>query len=140
MSLGERSDLKPALIGLGILVVVVLAGSLLYMGALNRQAKPVNAAKIVAAAKIYGAGLKARGAFVPKVVPLQVLIDQRLLKPSDVSGFAGMDVSVSLSADMNRPQEVLIEARLANGQTMVLLADGSIRQSPAPGAKPDVSR
>ncbi|HWQ92812.1 MAG TPA: hypothetical protein VN673_14140 [Clostridia bacterium] len=67
----------------------------------------------------------------PQPSPLQELIDRQLLTASDVSGFTGMQVTVTLSAESQNPQEILIRARLADGHEIVALADGSVHQLPS---------
>ena len=58
---------------------------------------------------------------------LRELIARKLLAEADVTGFTGMDVTVSLTTDESRPEEVLIRARMPDGREVVTLADGSVR-------------
>ena len=89
----------------------------------------MNAARIVAAAKEYAATLRAAGRSVPRSVPLKALIENGLLRKQDVKGFAGMEVTVSLSVDEKNPGAVLARARLPDGSEAVALADGGIQES-----------
>lgn len=113
-----------------VLLMVLVTGGLLYYASSNRPPEHVNASKIISAAKHYAASREARGLPVPSSVSLQELISQRLLDASDVSGFAGMEVTINLSTNESHPQEVLIRARFSNGYEIVTLADGSIQQVP----------
>ena len=120
--------MKRTLIVIAILTVAIVVGSMVYIASSSRQPGRVDALKILAATRTYTADLKARGVAIPASVSLQELINRRLLTTSDVSGFNGMDVTVNLSADDSHPQDILIRARLANGQEIVALADGSVQQ------------
>lgn len=106
----------------------MVTGSLIYFVATSHDGGHVNAARILAASRTYADGLRAQAAPVPATVSLQDLVDRGLLAEADVAGFAGLDLNVSLAVDETRPQEVLIRARLPDGQEVVALADGSVQQ------------
>jgi len=88
----------------------------------------VNAPRIIAAAKAYADSLKTQGLPVPATVSLPDLISRKLLTEADVSGLAGLEVTVSLSVEEANPQLVLARARLPDGREIVALADGSVQQ------------
>ena len=108
-----------------ILSLVVIAAVLLVFA--FSQPGTVDAAKIFSAAQAYTRDLQRQGISVPPTVQLKELIDRKLLKPEDVSGFAGAEVTVSLTADPNDPRAVLIRARFPDGQEIVMLTDGTVR-------------
>ncbi len=122
--------MKKILTALAVLTLLIVAGSMYYFVSSSRDLGHVDALKIFAAAKSYAAGLTTQGVPIPASVSLKVLIDRGLLSEADVSGFAGLEVSVSLSANESRPQEVLVRARLPDGREIVALADGSVQQMP----------
>ena len=122
------SDMKRTLIVMAVLTLMVVAGSAVYFASLSRHPGHVNAAKLLTAAKTYADGLKGQGLPVPTLVSMKELISRGLLTEGDVRGFAGMEVTVSLTADGSRPQEVLVRARLPDGNEIVALADGSVQQ------------
>jgi len=118
--------MKRVLLIAASLALVALTASLIYLAYPTRLPGHVDGAKLLLAAKTYAEGLKARSQPIPTSVSLRELLARELLTEADVSGFAGMEVTVSLTADENRPQEVLIRTRLADGHEIVALADGSV--------------
>jgi len=118
--------MKRVLLVAALLTVVVLAVSLIYLASPSRPPGCVNPARLLVAAKTYADGLKAQDVPVPASVSLHELIARKLVTEADVSGFEGMEVSVSLTADESRPQEVLIRVRMPDGHEVVALADGSV--------------
>ena len=56
------------------------------------------------------------------------LITRGLLTEADVSGFAGMEVTVNLSPQESDPQDALVRARLPDGHALAVLGDGSVQQ------------
>jgi hypothetical protein len=123
---------KRILIGTAVLAIAIVSGSIAYFTASVRNSGNVNGLRIIAAAKQYKASLKAKDVPIPGSVSLQELISRQLLTESDVSGFAGMAVTVNLVANEGevRPQDVLIRAPLSDGHEIVALADGSVQQLP----------
>jgi hypothetical protein len=89
----------------------------------------VNAFAILEAARSYAADLQLNGQVVPATVSLHDLMRKGLLKPEDVSGFAGMDASVLLTTNASNPQGVLMRARMQDGGQAVVLTDGSVLTS-----------
>jgi hypothetical protein len=120
--------MKRTLSAIAVLTLVIVAGSIFYFATSSRHPGHVDAEKLIAAAKTYADGLKAQGSPVPESVSLKDLITRGLLTEADVSGFAGMEVTVSLNVNETRPQAVLARARLPDGQEIVALGDGSVQQ------------
>jgi hypothetical protein len=106
--------------------VVATIVSLVYLASIDRRPGHVDAVKLLSAAQIYARDLKAKGVTVPPSVSLEELIARDLLRREDVSGFDGIEVTVSLTVDPSRPQDVLMRARLRDGHEVVALADGSV--------------
>ena len=121
--------MKRILTLIAVLTVAIVAVSLSYFISSSRHPGHIDARKIIVAAKTYADTLKSQGLPVPAAVPLQDLIAKRLLTDADVSGFAGIDVTISLSVDETRP-DVVMRARLPSGDELVALADGGVRQVP----------
>lgn len=109
-------------VGLGLLAV----GSAAYL-ILNAPRGQVNAANIFMAVHQYTLQMQMQGQPAPDSVKLKELLARGLLKESDVSAFAGLDVTVFLNANVHNPQSVLMSARLADGGELVLLTDGSVQ-------------
>ncbi|HOY58299.1 MAG TPA: hypothetical protein PK640_09215 [Verrucomicrobiota bacterium] len=115
----------------GLLGAIVVAVGVIYSSSPSHArrhelVRHVDAAKLLAAAKTCADGLRAQNAPVPASVSLRELIARNLVTEADVSGLADTEVTVSLTADESRPQEVLIRARMADGHEVVALADGSV--------------
>ena len=110
------------------LTLSVVAGCWFYFASSSRQAGYVNGSKVLAAARTYQDDLKRQGSDVPTSVSLKEMIARGLLTETDVSGFSGMDVTVTLPVDEGRPQTVLVRSRLPDGDEIVVLADGSVQQ------------
>ena len=122
--------MKRIVISVALAAVFMAVASIIYIS--NSPTSPlgrVDAPKIMAAAQAYAQELKANGTAVPTSVSLQTLIARGLLHPGDVSGFDGMEVSVTLGADQTRPQDVLMRARLPGGHEILAMGDGSVQQA-----------
>jgi hypothetical protein len=123
--------MKPSQMGIALLLAAALAIGLIYFKTSSPSEGVVDGQKIVTATASYARDLKIRGLPVPSAVSLKELIGLRYLKASDVSGLAGLEVTVNLLADPTQPQDVLIRARLPSGEEMVTLVDGTVQQIPA---------
>ena len=108
--------------------LVIVVSVCLYFSLSSSQPGHVDGSKLLSAVKIYKDDLKRQGMEVPVSVSLKELIARGLLSEGDVSGFSGMEVSVNLSADESRPQDILVRARLPDGAEIVALGDGSVQQ------------
>ncbi|HWY76719.1 MAG TPA: hypothetical protein VN281_13940 [Verrucomicrobiae bacterium] len=107
------------------LVAVVVAGLIYFSPSGSGR---VDASKIIAAARVYTAELRSRGAPLPASVTLEELIGKGYLKRDDVSGFKGVEVEVYLVGNTNQPgPPVLMRARMPDGHDMVVLSDGSVQ-------------
>lgn len=119
--------MKRILAALMVIAGMLMIVSLVYVVYLDRRQERVDAVKVLSAARAYAHDLKEKGLVVPPTVTLQELIGLGLLHPADVSGFNGIEVSVSLTVDPSRLQDVLMRARLPDGRELVVLADGSVQ-------------
>lgn len=121
-------DMKRLVVVIGVVTIAVMVGSLIYLASSRPPAGYIDGPKLVNAIKTYTASLRMGRSPIPASVSLQELISRRLLTASDVSGFSGQEVTFNLHANETRPQDVLIRARLADGQELAVLADGSVQQ------------
>jgi len=114
----------PAIIcvGIGIALAVFFAGS----GC--KQARFLNAQKLISALHAFAQDQAAAGRPLPAEVSLEVLLRGGYLTTNDVKGFAGLELTFSTQADDTNPQMILARARTADGQFICLLADGSVQQ------------
>jgi hypothetical protein len=119
--------MKRILIAVAVGAAAMTIVGLVYIASIDRRPGHVDAARILVAAQTYAHDLKTKGLAVPPATTLEELIARGLLSPADVSGFNGMEVTVSLSVDPSRPQDILMRARLRDGHEMIALADGSVR-------------
>lgn len=112
--------------------LLMLGGGMTYLYLTTDSSGQVDASKIVSAAWSYSGDLRSKGRPVPESVTLEELIKLGFLAEADVSGFDGMQVSVNLHADPNRPKDVLLRARLQDGTELITLADGTVQQAGRP--------
>jgi hypothetical protein len=87
----------------------------------------VDGAKLIAAAEAYARDLRAHGQAMPESVELHDLLAKGWLQADDVKGFAGMEVTISLTVDESHPQDVMMRVRMQDGSEVVTLADGSVQ-------------
>jgi len=121
--------MKNTLTVIAVVAIVLIAISITYFAFPRPVTRRVDAPKILAAARTYAHDLRAHGQAVPATVTLQDLVAKGPLSPADVSGFAGMEVTVSLTPKDDRyPQEVLMSVRLKDGSEMVAWEDSSVHQ------------
>ena len=120
--------MKRTLTVVAVLTLCLVVGSKLYFSSPNNTMGNVNATRILEAAESYSNELKSKGAPVPPTVSLKELLDQGLLAEKDLGMLADTEVTVSLSADWGRPQDIIIKAYLPDSQKIVALADGSVHQ------------
>jgi len=106
---------------------VMIAASITYFTFSRPVPGQVNAPHIMAAAQAYAHDLQVRGLAVPATVDLRDLVAKGLVNSADVSGFDGMQVTVSLAASIGNFQDVVMRVRLQDGSQLVALADGSIQ-------------
>jgi len=120
--------MKRVVTGVAVLVPVVLAGILLYASLSAPPPRHVDGMKVLAAARAYAADREHRGLALPASVSVRELTERGLLTAADVSGFAGMEVMVSLSPGQRSLRDVLVRAHLSDGYDVILLADGSVHE------------
>jgi hypothetical protein len=118
-------------IGLGIVAAIALVGVALVIlfKTVRGQAHPVDGARLVAALAHYCQDVRKRGEPLPPTVALNALIQMGYLQPDDAKAFEGAKVIFNTQADEKHPQTPLMEARMPDGQVLVLLADGSVQTS-----------
>ncbi len=120
--------MKRILLVLGAVVLVASLASYLYLHSGAAITGRADVPKILAAAQAYRKALEAERTLVPAFANVQDLVRLGFLRPADIRGFAGMEVTVSLATQLNGPTDVLMRARLPDGTEMVALADGSVQQ------------
>jgi hypothetical protein len=108
--------------------VLMLAGGLLYVQTHSPHPDMFEYSKVVAAAERYKADLEKRRLPVPSSVTLQELLQRRFLAHDEVKDFDGLQVTVSLRADVTRPTAELMRVRFPNGDECIALGDGSVQQ------------
>src|SRR5262249_55665590 len=96
----------------------------------RQQAVLQDPSKIVAAVQAFSRDQPAHGRALPASVSLRELVKGGYVAADDVRAFDGMDVTISLTADETRPQEILIRVRLPDGSVIAALGDGSAQQLP----------
>ena len=107
---------------------VVMVAACITCFILTRPAPgKVDGQKIMTALQSYTADLRAHGQAMPATVSLHDLISKGWLKPEDVSGFSGMEVTISLIASESNPQDVMMRVRMQDGSEIVGMADGSVQ-------------
>lgn len=111
-----------------MIAIVLIIGVIAGLKFIQPSPGHVDGPKILKAAQAYAHDLHARGLPVPPAVALEELVTNGLVRPDDVSGFAGMEVTVSLTANGSNPQEVLMHVRMQDGSQFVTLADGSVHE------------
>jgi predicted HAD superfamily Cof-like phosphohydrolase len=124
-----------------VVVLAIVVMGLLYFGTLSQSPGRVDCLKVFNAAKVYALELRTGGVAVPDGVSLRELIARKLLKPEDVSGFKGVEVTVYLNVDTEDPKSVLMRAYFPDGNELVALVDGSVQEVPKkPSAEPAKAR
>ena len=126
---GVYSYMKRILSIIAVIAVMMMVASIIYSSFTPRPIPGrVNTFAILAAAQSYAVDLRLHGQVVPATVALHDLMGKGLLKPEDVSGFSGMDASVSLTANASHSLGVLMRVRMQDGSQMIALADGSVQR------------
>jgi hypothetical protein len=111
-----------------VAVVMILVGGGIYAFWGGATTGRINGLKIVAAARAYTHALQESHAPVQVTVPLQTLIDKGFLKAGDVGALTGLDARIFLVAGSGSPA-ILMQVHMPDGSDLVLLDDGSVRQS-----------
>jgi hypothetical protein len=111
----------------GIALVVILA--LAISAYLEHKQTPFqNSPKLITALQAFSRDQTAGGRQLPPEVSLQDLVRGAYLTTNDVRAFAGMEVTFSTMADDTNLLMILARARTSDGQSICLLADGSVQQ------------
>jgi hypothetical protein len=114
-----------------VVIVFMIPACFIYFTSTRTDPGRVDGEKILMASQAYVHDLQARKVAIPATVSIQELITKRFLSPSEVSGFDGMKVTISLTPkDDSHPQEVLVSARLKDGSQIVSTVDAGIRVLP----------
>jgi hypothetical protein len=121
------SPAKRVPIALAVLTVVVVVGAAIYTFSRSAPSQPVNAPKIIAAARTYSHSLRDGHQPVPHSIPLQKLVDQGLLLPADLGPFQGMEANIFLTSDPGDPP-VLMRVHMTDGTDIILMANGQMLQ------------
>ena len=118
------------LMGLAGLLVVVSIAAFVALPAYWQQPQPVlqDPSKLMLAVQKFSQDQKAHARVVPAAVSLRELVSSGYFVPEDVRAFDGMEVTISLTADETRPQDILIRVRLPDGTVLAGMADGSASQ------------
>jgi len=120
-------NLKRVLVSAGIAVLLATAGSIADLGSASRTEGHLDGARLMDGLRAYTRDQKARNTQPPAAVSLEELIRGGWVRESDVSALRGMRVTFDPSADEGRPGGTLVTARTPDGQTLVLLSDGSVQ-------------
>lgn len=107
------------------LLVVYLAADFI-MGRAYRQPE-VNAARIIAASQAYARDLRARGQTPPPSVGLQDLVNLKYIPAAEVKALEGVEVRVSLQVNLDDPGDMLLWAKLPDGEEFVVFANGNVQ-------------
>ena len=122
---------RPELTFIAVVAVLWIAAGITYFAFHRPIPGRVDGEKILMASQAYVHDLQARKVAIPATVSIQELIAKRFLSPSEVSGFDGMEVTISLTPkDDSHPEEVLVSARLRDGSQIVSTVDGGDRVLP----------
>ena len=115
----------------GLLVAVGITVCVALTSFWQRQ-QPVlkDPSKLVAAVQAFSRDKTEAGQALPASVSLRELISGGYIAASEVRAFDGMEVTLSLTADETKPQNILIRVRLPDGSVIAQFADGSVHQLP----------
>lgn len=112
-------------------VLLVLAAAVYFAMRPDPAPGSVNGVRILAAAQQYTRLFASQNLVVPETVALEDLLARGLLRKEDVTGLKGAEVTVWLRGDPRNPATVLMRARFKDGQDLLLMMDGSVRQVPS---------
>ena len=105
-------------------VGIVLAAVLL----LSRHESTVDSERLIEAVRAFGLDHNARSTPLPPSVSLSELVERKFLRVADAKPFGPAEIRISLTSDESRPNQIVIEARLADGTRIASMSDGSIVQ------------
>jgi hypothetical protein len=101
-----------AWLALGVFVALVFVATLAVRGHFQtRYASAAVSPKLIAAVQAFSRDLLAQGRPTPESVTLSELVMGGYIANRDIRAFDGMDVTISLTADGARPQQIMIRVR-----------------------------
>jgi hypothetical protein len=117
---------------LGVVAIAALVS--VTLTACSEAKKPVfdSAPKLIAAAQAFARDHQAGEQPLPPTVSLRELLEGGYLEATEVRAFEGMEVEISLSADAEQLQQILVSAQLPDGTKITLMGDGSVQQLASP--------
>ncbi len=120
-----RRLLLAACAGIAVVVILALAGSAYWA---HKRTPFEDGPKLISALQAFSRDQTAGGRQLPPEVSLQDLLRGGYLTTNDVRAFEGMEVTFNTQADDTHPEMILARARMADGQFICLMADGSVQQ------------
>lgn len=116
---------------LGVIVLVAglvtITGVLLLDRLTNPASAPQNWSALPAAVRAYTQAVQARGDALPGSVTLTQLVQGGFLAPEAAKTFDGVELTFSLRTNATEPQAYVVLARLANGEQLAVMGDGSVQ-------------
>jgi hypothetical protein len=101
-----------AWIALGLLAAIVLVGMFSVRGHFKlRGVSVADSPKLLAAVQAFSRDQMAQGRPTPESVTLVELVAGGYIATRDIRAFEGMDVTISLTADGSRPQQIMIRVK-----------------------------
>ncbi len=123
MRVGRISLIACAAAALVVILALAVSG---YWD--HKQTPFQNAPKLISALRAFLHEQATGGRQLPPEVSLQDLLRGGYLTSHDVRGLEGMEVIFSTQTDDTHPQMILARAGMPDGQSICLLADGSVQQ------------
>lgn len=99
----------------------------------------LDGSRILEAVQRYEANLRAQGTNVPGSVTLSTLVRNGYLDQANLRALGGLDMTLSLNVDTNRPHDVLARVQLPDGSLMILHNDGRVQTVDPARAQPPVN-
>ena len=114
----DKSESEPAEVkryrawlAMGICVALVFVATLAVRGHFQTRGSSSVSPKLIAAVQAFSRDLLAQGRPTPESVTLSELVMGGYIANRDIRAFDGMDVTISLTADGTRPQQIMIRVR-----------------------------
>jgi len=116
----------------GVLAIAALVS--VASAGCSEAKKPVfdSAPNLIAAAQAFARDHQAGEQPLPTTVSLRELLEGGYLEATEVRAFEGMEVEISLTADADNLQHILVSAQLPDGSKIAFMGDGSVQQIAAP--------
>jgi hypothetical protein len=116
----------------GVVAIAALVSVTLTACSDRKEAVFDSAPKLIAAAQAFARDHQAGEQPLPPTVSLRELLESGYLEATEVRAFEGMEVEISLTADAEELQQILVSAQLPDGSKIALLGNGSVQQIAAP--------